>query len=332
MIYKKVFQTDKNISCIGIGALHFGTFTNEENARLIIDFAIEEGVNYFDTAPMYGNSNSEKILGSILKKNRKKVMIGSKIGLRTIGSGKNSKAESIKLNKENIELSINNTLKSLQTDYIDYYQLHYFDNSTPLIETLQALKKEKEKGKILNIGVCNYEKANLLELFNLKNISNIVAGLHCHYNIIERRLEKELLNIVSEKKISLLCFQVFARGFLTGKYSYNQKIQENTRAFNSRRFDRFFKKEMFDSINKIQTILNKYECSLKEAALTWLVNKDYVTCGVVGFRNLEQTKEILNILKKKIDLKMIEEIDNLINADSLLSNYIYNFPNPFMEY
>jgi aryl-alcohol dehydrogenase-like predicted oxidoreductase len=74
-------------------------------------------------------------------------MIGSKIGLRTIGSGKNSKAESIKLNKENIELSINNTLKSLQTDYIDYYQLHYFDNSTPLIETLQVLKKKKKKVK-----------------------------------------------------------------------------------------------------------------------------------------------------------------------------------------
>jgi aryl-alcohol dehydrogenase-like predicted oxidoreductase len=120
-----------------------------------------------------------------------------------------------------------------------------------------------------------------------------------------------LLNIISEKKISLLCFQVFARGFLTGKYSYNQKIQENTRAFNSRRLDRFFNKEMFDSINKIQTMLNKYDCSLKEAALTWLINK---------------------YIKKKINLKMLEEIDNLIITDSVLSNYIYNFPNPFMEY
>ena len=79
-------------------------------------------------------------------------------------------------------------------------------------------------------------------------------------------------------------------------------------------------------------MLNKYDCSLKEAALTWLINKDYITCGVIGFRNLDQTKEVLNILKKKINLKMLEEIDNLIITDSVLSNYIYNFPNPFMEY
>jgi len=331
MIHKKVFQSNKNISCLGIGALHFRNFTNKEDAKKIIDYSVSEGVNYFDTAPMYGDSNSEKILGSILKKHRKNVMIGTKIGLRTIGSGKNSRAEIIKLNKKNIETSIDSSLKSLQTDYIDYYQLHYSDDSTPITETLEALEKAKQNGKILNVGICNYEKKDLIELFNLGNISNIVSGLHCHYNILERRLEKELLGIIKDKKISLLSYQVFARGFLTGKYSLNEKIQENTRAFNSRRFERFFKKDMFDAVNKIKKISYNYNCSIKEVAITWLVNKNYVTCGVMGFRNLEQTKEILKIFKKKINLQMLEEVENLVINDSFLSNYIYSIPNPFLE-
>jgi aryl-alcohol dehydrogenase-like predicted oxidoreductase len=331
MIHKKVFKSNRDISCIGIGALHFGNFTNEEDAKKIIDYSVSEGVNYFDTAPMYGNSNSEKILGSVLKKHRKNVMIGTKIGLRTIGSGKNSRAEMIKLDKKNIEISIDNSLKSLQTDYIDYYQLHYFDDSTPITETLEALEKARQIGKILNVGVCNYENKNLIELFNSGDISDIITGIHCHYNILERRLEKELLELINKKKISLLSYQVFARGFLTGKYSLDKKIQENTRAFNSRRFDRFFKKDMFDVINKIKKISLSYNCTIKEVAITWLINKNYVTCGVMGFRNVDQSKEIIKIVKKNINIQMLKEVENLIVNNSFLSNYIYSIPNPFLE-
>ena len=331
MLKKKVFKNSRSISCIGIGALHFGNFTDENESKKIIEYSINEGVNYFDTAPMYGNSNSEKILGSVLKNYRKNVIIGTKIGLKTIGSGKSSRAELIKLNKKNIEVSIDKSLKSLQTDYIDYFQLHYFDQETPIIETLEALEIAKKKGKILEAGICNYDKNHLEQLFNLGPISNIITGLHSHYNILERRLEKELLEIIEKKKISLLSYQVFARGFLTGKYSKDEEISRNTRAFNSRRFERYFKNEMFESLNKIKKISSKYNSDIKEVAISWLIDKNYVTCGVMGFRNLEQTKEIIDIIKNKINQEMIAEVDRLILGDKFLLNYIYNVPNPFLE-
>lgn len=332
MIHKNVFRSKKKISCIGIGALHFGSFTDQKEAKKIVDYSISNGINYFDTSPMYGNTNSEKILGSIFKEKRKKIMIGTKIGLKTVGQGKNSKAVSLKLNKSNITNSIDNSLKSLKTDYIDYFQLHYFDEKTPLLETLQILENEKKRGRILNVGICNYEKKNLIDLFKQGDISNIVSGIHCHYNIIERRFEKELMNLVIKKRMTFLSFQAFARGFLTGKYSPTKKILKNTRAYNSRRFERFFKKEMFESLERIKSLGKKYNCSLKEIAITWLINKSYLNCAVLGFRNLKQTKEIISIVNNKINKNTQKEVDNLIMKDIYLSKYIYNIPNPFMEY
>lgn len=332
MIYKKVFRSEKLISCIGIGALHFGNFTSKEETKKIVDYAISHGINYFDTSPMYGNTNSEKILGSIFKEKRNKIMIGTKVGLKTVGQGKKSRAVSLKLNKSNITNSIDNSLKALKTDYIDYFQLHYFDEKTPIFETLQILENEKKKGRILNVGICNYEKKNLIDLFSQGDISNIISGIHCHYNIIERRFEKELMNLIIKKKMSFLSFQAFARGFLTGKYSPTKKIAKNTRAYNSRRFERFFKKEMFESLERVNTVAKKYKCSLKEVAIKWLIHKSFLTCAVLGFRNLKQAKEIINIVNKENNSNMQKEVDKLIMKDIYLSKYIYNTPKPFMEY
>ena len=122
MIFKKAFKS-KKISCIGIGCLHFGTFTDYQETEKIVNNAIDNGINYFDTAPMYGNGLSEKYLGKILKNNRSTVMVGTKVGLKTVGSGKLSRAVSLKLHSKNINQSLENSLKSLKTDYIDYFQL-----------------------------------------------------------------------------------------------------------------------------------------------------------------------------------------------------------------
>lgn len=331
MIYKKVFKSDKEISAISIGCLHFGTFTEKKEASLIIDKAIDNGINYFDTAPMYGKGNSEKILGEVIRNKRKDIMIGTKIGLKTISEGVNSKVENLKLTKKNIQQGINNSLKSLKTDYIDYFQLHYYDDSTSVDETFEELIKNKSNGKILHIGICNYERKNLLKILK-SNYSKYLDGLHCHYNIIERRVESQLKDLLKKNNISLLCFQVLARGFLTGKYKSLTKIPKNTRAHNSKRFVRFFNENMFNKINELENICKKYNLSLKDVALLWLIKKNFVHSAVMGFRNVDQFIDLTKCFKKEINNKVFLEIDTYIKNDDFMCYYSSITPNPFMEY
>lgn len=331
MIYKKVFRSTKKISAISIGCLHFGTFTDKKESSLIINKAIDSGVNYFDTAPMYGKGNSEKILGDIFKNKRKDIMIGTKIGLKTIGKGINSKAISLKLTKKNIQQSINDSLKSLKTDYIDYFQLHYYDSFTPIDETFEELIKNKKEGKILHIGICNYERENLIQILK-SDYSSYLDGLHCHYNIIERRVENQFRDLLERNKISLLCFQVLARGFLTGKYKSLTKIPINTRAHNSKRFERFFNENMFSKISELENICTQYNAELKDIAILWLIKNNFVSSAVMGFRNIEQFINLIECFNKKINNEVFLKINSYLENDNFLSNYSSGTPNPFMEY
>lgn len=326
----KVGLNKKKISSISIGCLHFGNFVDFKEAEKIVKHAVDHGINYIDTAPMYGLGSSEKFLGKITKSFRKNILIGTKVGLQTIKSDNTSYAEISGLQKKNITKSVDNSLKNLKTDYIDYFQLHCFDNNTPLEETFEVLINLKKLGKIRSIGVCNYEYENLKSL-ERQDFLQHTQGLHTHYNLIERRLEEKIVEFLKKFKISLFCYQALARGFLTGKYEIDKEISKSTRAYGSKRFDRYFQKNIFLFLKKVKFFLKKHEFSLLDLSLKWLLDKDYVTSLILGFRNVDQLNNVLIASNKIISEDVYKTIDKMFEEDVFMKNYIKETPYPFLE-
>ena len=223
MNFSKLGTSNMKVSKLAIGCLHMGAFVDSSMSERIIDYAFDHEINFFDTSPIYGNGQSERIVGKFTKNKRDKVLIASKVGLAVSKKNNQFGVRKMQLNKKNIVKSVDLSLNNIGTDYIDYFQLHCFDDNTHIEDTFDSLNELVKVGKIRSYGCCNYEKQNLLKAISVIKKNNIapLLGIQCHYNLLERRFEVELEDIIKENNISLLCYQALARGVLSNKYKFN---------------------------------------------------------------------------------------------------------------
>lgn len=333
MQYRKLGNSSLKTSALGVGALHFGVFCDQEATTRIIQRALDLGMNFIDTAPMYGNANSESFVKNAIKGRRSEVIIGTKVGLEPhfLADGTFG-VEVVALNKRNIRHSVEKSLSNLGTDYIDLYQIHAFDASTPVGETMEALEELIREGKIRFAGCSNYDDAELNDAVKAADRQKLVrlVSLQCHYNLIERRAEQAIVPTCIEKNCSIICYRALCRGILTGKYKYNQPFPEGSRAQISNRVRRWLSKETLLLTQAIENYAQKYSRTLSELAISWLLSRPGVATVLVGVRDIKQLEVCARATDWRLTKADLHEIDKTINELGMTSQ-VRSLPETFLE-
>jgi len=221
MQYQKIGNNDLNVSPLCLGTWAFGGDFwgggEEQDCIDAVHCAIDEGINFIDTAPIYSAGESERIVGKAIKGKRDKVILATKCGL----SFDNDKIEN-DLSPDAINAEIDESLKRLQVDYIDLYQCHWPDEKTPLPETLEALYKIQLDGKIRYVGLSNYSPGDVIKA---SQSMEIVTSQN-QYSLLDRSVERDLVSVLRKRNIGLLAYGPLAGGILTGKYKEPPKFKD----------------------------------------------------------------------------------------------------------
>jgi aryl-alcohol dehydrogenase-like predicted oxidoreductase len=295
---------------------HIGD-VNQADADGLIKACIEAGVNFFDTADVYSDGESEKMLGQSLKNlniARKDVVIATKVYGR-VGPGRNDVGAS----RGHIMDAVEASLRRLQTDHIDLYQIHGNDAVTPVEETLRALDTLVNHGKVRYIGVSNWQAWKIAKALGISEFKNLARfdSLQAYYSIAGRDLERDLVPLLEAEKPGLLVWSPLAGGLLSGKFSReNQKPQGTRRAEFD--FPIVDKERTWKILDVMTPIAKAHNCSPARVALAWVLAKPFVTSVIIGAKRLEQ----LNDNIAAVDLKLTpEEIKKLDEVSALPPEY-----------
>jgi 1-deoxyxylulose-5-phosphate synthase len=334
MEYRKLGVSDLEVSVLAIGALHFGSLCSEIQSVQIINAAADRGINFLDTAPMYGQGVSEEIVGKALLGRRDNFIIGTKVGLKPIvNSQGNFGVETVKLNKENITSSVDNSLRKLKTDYIDLLQLHAYDPSISPHETFGVLAELVKLGKVRHVGVSNYDANQLKTMVNANGMNECpkIVSMQSHYNVMERRLEEEVIPECVRSEISTVCYRALGRGIITNKYSNGIELPPESRGATSERIRRHLTERNFS----ILSLLNRYVElrggeTLACLSIGWLLARKTVASMVLGMRNVSQLESNIRGLGFEMSEKDCAELDGLLMEGQFL-DYVHANPTTFLE-
>lgn len=293
MEYKNIPGTDLNVSVLGLGTWVFGGEmwggAQEKDAAAAVHAALAHGINLIDTAPVYGHGKSEEIVGMAIKGRRDQVVLATKCGLVSKGKGIVSDLSSPSIQKE-----IEESLKRLQTDYIDLYQCHWPDPATPIEETMEALNRLKEQGKIRHIGVSNFD----LDLLKKAKALAPVVSLQSQFSLLERTLEGEMIPYCRENRVGILAYGVLGGGILTGKYQSPTRFKGG----DARNF--FYKYYEGEGFQKVQTLLARMKTigrPLNQAALNWARQHEGITTALAGCRTAKQVEDNVAALEWELE-------------------------------
>jgi len=282
MKYNKLHNTDLEISAITLGTWvfggHFWNGYKEKDCIRAVETSIDAGINCIDTAPLYSSGISEEIVGKAIKGKRDQIILATKCGLRL--KGKDIVHD---LATDSIIKEIENSLRRLQTDYIDLYQLHWPDEKVPIEETMDCLAQLKEQGKIRYIGFSNHTS----ELFDRALAKDHVVTSQDQYSLLDRNIEDELLPFLNSKQIGLLAYGPLAGGILTGKYKEPPFFKD----VDARKF--FYKGYEGEGFKRVQTALEELRSlnrPLNEVAINWVRQQKGVASVLVGARNADQVQ------------------------------------------
>lgn len=289
---------------IGLGANKIGEAdqaSNTEYGGKIITAALDHGLNFIDTAHMYGNGLSEEIIGKTLKENK----LRNDVVLATKGANKFVDDKMVFDNSPAfLTNAVDESLKRLQTDVIDLYYIHFPDEDTPKYEAIGALQRLKEAGKIRAIGVSNFSLEQLIEA----NQDGYIDVVQDEFNLINRQAESELFPYFLDHDISFIPYFPFASGLLAGKYTRDTILPEKQKSRPQFQDDVFFKH--LDNVQKIREIAHKHNVDVAHIVLAFYLTRDSVDSVIPGARN---TKQVVDNLKAA-DVKLTKEDIQLIDG------------------
>ena len=282
MEQRNIGRSGLRVSLLGLGCNNFGPRLDAEATKRVVYRALDVGVNFFDTADAYGLGSSESLLGGALGDRRKDVIIATKFGM-AIDKERGLSGAS----RGYIMRAVEDSLKRLKTDWIDFYQLHQPDPTTPIEETLRALDDLITQGKVRYIGCCNLPAWQVVEANCTAAARGYSAFLACQeeYSLLVRNIERDLLPAMKKYGLSLLPYRPIAGGFLTGKYRRNQPMPEGARLTFSamKRFaDRFLTNENWDRLDRLEAFGKERGRSLLDLAFGWLASKPFIPSVIAG--------------------------------------------------
>ncbi|WP_119071009.1 aldo/keto reductase [Aggregatilinea lenta] len=311
MEYRYMGRTGLKVSELCLGTQTFGWGADETTAHRMASQFLDAGGNFFDTSNIYNEGQSETILGSWLKnQDRSQVVIASKVFFPA-GSGPNDTG----LTRKHIFHQVDASLRRLQTDYIDIYQTHCWDASTPLEETLRALNDLVTMGKIRYIGASNYTPSQLMRSLMLSEKHNW-ARMDClqpEYSLLVRSPEWELLPLCQEQGVGVIAWSPLAGGWLTGKYKRNQPPPSDSRAGRADRWDDLPEQRETDQcweiVDTLVAIAEARRKSPAQVALNWVLNKPGVTAPIFGARTPEQLEQNLGCAGWSLSADEVAQLD-----------------------
>ena len=293
MEYRRLGRTGLKVSEVCLGTMTFGTEgwgIDEEQAKAIVDLALDAGVNIFDTANSYAEGRSEEILGRLVKGRRDKLIIATKV-FNPMGPDINDSGTS----RWHIMKAVEDSLRRLQTDYIDLYQVHHVDRETTTEERLRALDDLVRQGKVRYIGVSNEYAWRLCDAMWISETRNLVRyeSLQPQYNLLTRDIEEEILPLCRDKRLGVIVWGPLAGGYLTGKYQPGAAPPEQTRFGQTDSMRRFFSPQADEVVATLRAVAGKLDKSMAQVALRWVLDQDGITSVIVGATSADQMRNNL---------------------------------------
>jgi aryl-alcohol dehydrogenase-like predicted oxidoreductase len=286
-------HTDLTVSRACFGTMTFGGQTAEPEAARMIDLCLDRGINFFDTANVYTQGDSESILGRLLKGRRDRVVLASKAGNKN-GIPPDASPLSRKGILANIELS----LKRLQTDYLDIYYQHLPDYAAPLEETMEAMNELVRAGKVRYLATSNYAAWQVERTLWIAD-KNRYAAPHISqpmYNLLARGIEQEYVPFCKEFGVSMIVYNPLAGGMLTGKQHRDRPIAGTRFDNNQMYLDRYWHPAYFDAVDELQRVAGAAGRTLVDLALNWLLFHSATDCVILGASKVAHLEQNLDVI------------------------------------
>ncbi|MFW6294149.1 MAG: aldo/keto reductase [Halanaerobium sp.] len=288
MKYRNLGNSDLEISAVGLGTWAYGddTFGEVDDRQSIraIKAAVDSGINLIDTAPAYGAGHAEKVVGQAIEGIRDKVVIATKCGVHREGQKYVNDLTPKRIRKE-----IEDSLRRLNIEQIDLYQIHWPDPDTPLKDSVEELLKLKKEGKFKYLGVSNFG----VDLMNQITEMTDIISLQPHYSLLKRDIEAEILPYLRENNLGSLTYGTLGGGILSAKYKQRPEFDEEKD--NRDGFYPFFKKENWPQtqslISLLEDIADKYRQTPAQIAINWAIKRPGITTALVGAKNEKQAAE-----------------------------------------
>jgi len=287
MKYRPLGKSGLKVSAIGLGTNQFGGKVDADTTVNIIHAALDMGINFIDTADVYQEGRSEEFIGRALEGRRQDVLIATKVYYE-VGKGPNDRGASRQHIMEGVEVS----LRRLRTDHIDLYQIHAWDDDTPIEETMRALDDLVHSGKVRYIGASNFSAWQLVwanALAKEKSWTKFVS-IQPHYHMLERGIEGEMIPACSYFGIGILPYFPLAGGFLTGKYNQGQPAPSGSRGESSGYVQRYMTPNNYMKLEKLNVFAGEQNHTVNELAHAWLLAQPQISSVISGATSVEQVQ------------------------------------------
>lgn len=311
MEYRSLGRTGVQVSPLCLGCMMFGGKTDEGPSLDIIDRAIDAGINFLDTANVYNRGHSEEMVGKALRRNgkRDRIVLATKVHGRMADDDPNAHSNHRRHILEQCEAS----LRRLQTDYIDLYQIHRPMSEIPIDETLRALDDLVRAGKVRYLGTSTYAAWQVVEsLWVSKEYGlNRFVSEQPPYHLLDRRIERELVPMAITYGIALMPWSPLAGGFLTGKYTRGQDAPKGTRFGEGNFYGEHFTDAAFEVAERLEQVAKDKGCTPSQLALAWCAQQPGITSPIIGPRTMEQLEDNLGALDVEVTDQDRERLDEV---------------------
>ena len=313
MKYRKLGDSDLEVSEISLGSwLTYGVGVEADKARACLDAAFDVGINFIDTANIYGRGAAETFLGNALtSRPRDSYVLATKLYFPMTDTD-------FGLSREQVEKQLDASLRRLQTDYVDLYQCHRYDSGTPLEETMEALTRAVESGKTRYIGFSEWPADKIREAIDLsasRGFARFVSS-QPQYSLVWREPEEEVIPLCAENGISQIVWSPLGQGVLTGKYDPDSPPPPGTRATSEEMggfIDRLMQAELLRAVQRLKPIAEEAGLTLPQFALAWVLREPNVASAITGASRPEQVRENAHASGLIVDTQLFLRAEAIID-------------------
>jgi aryl-alcohol dehydrogenase-like predicted oxidoreductase len=288
MEFRTLKQTSLKVSRLCFGNMTFGKPVDQAQATEMVDFCLDSGINFFDTANMYQMGQAEEMLGNAMRGKRDRIVLASKVRAK-MGEGPDESG----LSRQAIFRAIEDSLRRLQTDYLDLYFLHQPDYAVPLDETLEAMEQLVRQGKVRYPGTSNYAAWQVADILSRSTQRSYTPAATAQpmYNLLARGLEQEFIPMARTFDVSIIAYNPLAAGLLTGKHIASIIPEGGRFDRNPMYQDRYWHTKTFHAIERLKKLAAEVGRPLIDLAFAWLLHHTIADCVILGASKLEQLKQ-----------------------------------------
>lgn len=310
MEYRILGRSGIAVSELCLGTMTFGSTTDESDSINMIHQFLDLGGNFIDTANVYVGGKSEEIVGKAIRERRSEVILATKARMRT-GEGVND----VGLSRKHIMDSVEDSLRRLQTDYIDLYQMHVWDHVTPVEETIRTLDHLIESGKVRYIGCSNFLAWQLMKSLSYSDYHRYARyiSIQPQYSLVNREMDREMISLCLAENVAIIPWAPIGGGFLSGKYTKGQIPEQDRLSGDSGEssWRNRFSDKNFAILDVVKEVAEECEKTPAQVALNWLLMKEGITSPIIGSRTLEQFTENMGSVGWRMSQEQWERLDQV---------------------